>query len=217
MFLVVRDPAHGLVAAPESAADLDPLTEQALIADGFTWHSGIEAYTRTASTPAAVDHTASILRNLGHVVLASWTPLSGTRQPQHTPTRHRTESSPVNTAHTPPPPNPRQARGFLVTLSIPTTVPAARLQQCDVFALPEQQDRPLTVANVRKHPSFAARLLIDVHGTPEPLTLKASEPVQPLSMPRHVDVTCQLCRATTSTALDLVAHGEPQTWVCSLH
>ncbi|MGW1562765.1 hypothetical protein ACWCQ1_40635 [Streptomyces sp. NPDC002144] len=121
------------------------------------------------------------------------------------------------TAHTPPLPNARPSRGFLVTLSLPPTVPAARLQDCDVFALPEQQDHPLTVAAVRQHPDFTARLLIDLHGTQEPITLKASEAVRPLSMPRQVEVSCQLCRVTTSTALDLVAHGEPQTWVCSVH
>lgn len=118
---------------------------------------------------------------------------------------------------TPPVPNRRQARGFLVTLSLPPTLPAARLQERDAFTLPEQQDYPLTVAEVRQHPDFTARLLIKVHGTPQPLTLRASEPVQPLSMPRQVEVTCQLCAATTSTALDLVAHGEPRTWACSLH
>ncbi|MEU1273631.1 hypothetical protein [Streptomyces sp. NPDC005799] len=75
MFLVVPDPAHGLVAAPESETDPDPLTQQALTAEGFTWHSGIEAYTRTPSSRAAVDRTAHILRDLGHYVFASWTPL----------------------------------------------------------------------------------------------------------------------------------------------
>ncbi|KUN57285.1 hypothetical protein AQJ46_47900 [Streptomyces canus] len=77
MFLVVPDPAHGLVAAPESDTDLDPLTRQALTAEGFTWHSGIEAYTRTPGSRADVDRTALILRDLGHYVFASWTPLSG--------------------------------------------------------------------------------------------------------------------------------------------
>ncbi|MFI6661537.1 hypothetical protein ACIBL8_39155 [Streptomyces sp. NPDC050523] len=78
MFVVVPDPAHGLVAAPESEADLDPLTEQALTAQGFTWHSGIEAYTRTAdSSPEAVDRTARTLRDLGCYVLTSWRPLPG--------------------------------------------------------------------------------------------------------------------------------------------
>ncbi|GGX56014.1 hypothetical protein [Streptomyces chartreusis] len=116
-----------------------------------------------------------------------------------------------------PLPNPRQSKGFLVTLSMPSTVPASRLRQHDVFALPEQHDHPLLVAGTKPHPRFPGRLLIDLHGTPEPLTLKASEPVQPLSLPRRVDLTCQLCKAPTSTALDLVTHGEPQTWVCPLH
>ncbi|MEU1273630.1 hypothetical protein [Streptomyces sp. NPDC005799] len=118
---------------------------------------------------------------------------------------------------TPPLPNRRQTHGFLVTLSLPPTVPATRLQECDVFTLPEQQDHPLTVADVRQHPDFTARLLIELRGTLQPLTLRTSEPVQPLSMPRQVTLSCQLCQATTTTALDLVAHGEPQTWVCSLH
>ncbi|RRR69051.1 hypothetical protein EHS43_43110 [Streptomyces sp. RP5T] len=60
-------------------------------------------------------------------------------------------------------------------------------------------------------------MVIELDGTQEPLTLKTSEPVQPLSMPRRIEVSCQLCKATTSTPLDLVAHGEPQTWVCSQH
>ena len=76
MFLVVPDPAHGLVAAPQSSDDLTPTTQQFLAAQGFTWNSAIEAYTRQADhSPAAVDDTAGTLRELGHYVFSSHTPL----------------------------------------------------------------------------------------------------------------------------------------------
>lgn len=76
MFLVAPDPAHGLVAAPQSSDDLTPATEQFLAAQGFTWNSEIEAYTRQADHgPEAVDGTAGALRDLGHYVFSSWTPL----------------------------------------------------------------------------------------------------------------------------------------------
>ncbi|WP_371642603.1 hypothetical protein [Streptomyces mirabilis] len=39
MFLVVPDPAHGLVAAPQSPDDLTPDTREALTVQGFTWDS----------------------------------------------------------------------------------------------------------------------------------------------------------------------------------
>ncbi|MFG2793994.1 hypothetical protein [Streptomyces sp. NPDC048419] len=123
----------------------------------------------------------------------------------------------MTTGHDPPPANPRQAKGFLVTLSLPPTVPASRLEPCDVFALPEQPRHPLTMDDVRPHPVLTGRLLVDLRGVSEPLTLCATEPVHPLSMPRRVEVTCQLCEAMTTMPLDLVTHGEPQTWVCRLH
>jgi hypothetical protein len=76
VFLVVPDPAHGLVAAPQSSDDLTPATEHFLADQGFTWNSEIEAYTRQADHgPAAVDSTAGMLRELGHYVFSSWTPL----------------------------------------------------------------------------------------------------------------------------------------------
>ncbi|WP_031487295.1 hypothetical protein [Streptomyces bicolor] len=76
MFLVVPDPAHGLVAAPESSDDLTPATEEILAAQGFTWNAEIEAYTRLADHgPAAVDHTAGMLRDLGHYVFSAHMPL----------------------------------------------------------------------------------------------------------------------------------------------
>ncbi|WP_328868633.1 hypothetical protein OHT76_44060 [Streptomyces sp. NBC_00287] len=77
MFLVVPDPAHGLVAAPESSLDRTPATEESLAAQGFTWNCEIEAYTRqTDDSPAAVDETAGMLRDLGHYTFSSYTPLS---------------------------------------------------------------------------------------------------------------------------------------------
>ncbi|MGW6274689.1 hypothetical protein [Streptomyces sp. NPDC055060] len=79
MYLVIPDPAHGLVAAPQSPHDLTPLTEQALAAQGFTWNNEIEAYTRqTNHDPAAVDITAGVLRNLGHYVFCAHHPLPTT-------------------------------------------------------------------------------------------------------------------------------------------
>ncbi|MFF9171856.1 hypothetical protein ACF1AY_35810 [Streptomyces sp. NPDC014776] len=76
MFLVVPDPAYGLVAAPRSSADLTPGTKDALTAQGFAWNSEIEAFTRpTDSSAAAVELTAGALRELGHYVLSSYTPL----------------------------------------------------------------------------------------------------------------------------------------------
>ncbi|MFE2583313.1 hypothetical protein [Streptomyces sp. NPDC059378] len=79
MFLVVPDLAHGLVAAPQSSLDLTPGTEEALTALGFAWNGEIEAYVRsTDASPQAVDHTAGILREMGHWVISSWTPLPST-------------------------------------------------------------------------------------------------------------------------------------------
>lgn len=76
MFLVTPDPAHGLVAAPQSSADLTPATEQSLAAQGFAWNSEIEAYTRQADhSPAAVDDIAGMLRELGHYVFSLNKPL----------------------------------------------------------------------------------------------------------------------------------------------
>ncbi|GAA1042135.1 hypothetical protein GCM10009566_42270 [Streptomyces murinus] len=76
MFLVVPDPAYGLVAAPESSDDLTPVTEQSLAAQGFAWNSEIEAYTRQGDRdPAAVDGIAGMLRELGHYVFSVNKPL----------------------------------------------------------------------------------------------------------------------------------------------
>ncbi|MFF8674210.1 hypothetical protein [Streptomyces sp. NPDC015242] len=76
MFLVVPDPAHGLVAAPESPCDLTPVTTQFLTGQGFAWNGDIEAYTRrTDQSPAAVDRIAGVLRDLGHYVFCAHRPL----------------------------------------------------------------------------------------------------------------------------------------------
>ncbi|MEU0047269.1 hypothetical protein [Streptomyces werraensis] len=73
MFLVIPDPAHGLVVAPRSGDDLTSETEQVLTAQGFTWDNEIEAYTRpTDHGPEAVDYAAGLLRALGHYVLSCW-------------------------------------------------------------------------------------------------------------------------------------------------
>lgn len=76
MFLVIPDPAHELVAAPQSSDDLTPPTEESLAAQGFAWNSEIEVYTRQAPhDPAAVDVTAGMLRELGHYVFSAHKPL----------------------------------------------------------------------------------------------------------------------------------------------
>lgn len=96
MFLVVPDPAHGLVAAPQSSDDLTPLTEESLAARGFAWNSEIEAYTRqTNHDPAAVDITAGMLRQLGHYVFSAHNP----------PPKTGTDRSCTNQDHTPHPAN----------------------------------------------------------------------------------------------------------------
>lgn len=77
MFLVTPDRTHGLVAAPRGPEDLTPRTEEILTAQGFTWNSDIEAYTRpTGHNPGDVDRTAGALRELGHYVFSTNTPLS---------------------------------------------------------------------------------------------------------------------------------------------
>lgn len=123
----------------------------------------------------------------------------------------------MSTPHNPPGPNPRQAKGFLVTVALPTMVPASRLRPHDVFALPEQGDLPFTVAGIASHPDFAARLVISLRGASTAITLHADELVRPILMPRTVEMICQLCSAAAVTDIDLVAHGEPKTWVCSRH
>ncbi|MDT0392928.1 hypothetical protein [Streptomyces dubilierae] len=76
MFLIVPDPAHGLVAAPESPRDLTPVTTQFLTAQGFAWNDDIQAYTRrTDQSPTAVDRIAGVLRDLGHYVFCAHRPL----------------------------------------------------------------------------------------------------------------------------------------------
>ncbi|MGV9705308.1 hypothetical protein [Streptomyces sp. NPDC003483] len=76
MFLVVPDPAHGLVAAPESSNDLTPETEGFLTGQGFTWNDEIDAYARpTGHGPADVDDTADTLRGLGLYVFSGYRPL----------------------------------------------------------------------------------------------------------------------------------------------
>ncbi|MET8291511.1 hypothetical protein ABZV80_41015 [Streptomyces sp. NPDC005132] len=76
MFLVVPDPAHGLVAAPQSSDDRTPDTDGFLTGQGFTWNDEIEAYTRpTGHSPDDVDHTADTLRGLGQYVFSGHKPL----------------------------------------------------------------------------------------------------------------------------------------------
>lgn len=71
MFLVQPDHTYGLVAAPQSSDDLTPGTEEALTVQGFAWNTKIEAYTRPAdNSPADVDETADMLRDLGHYVIS---------------------------------------------------------------------------------------------------------------------------------------------------
>ncbi|MEV0530154.1 hypothetical protein AB0I66_42800 [Streptomyces sp. NPDC050439] len=98
MYLVIPDPTHGLVAAPQSTHDRTPHTEQALTTHGFTWNNDIEAYTRPANhDPAAVDDTAGLLRQLGHYVLSTHTPLPQTGTAGH----GANEDHPPHTANLP--------------------------------------------------------------------------------------------------------------------
>ncbi|WP_189966484.1 hypothetical protein [Streptomyces violascens] len=123
----------------------------------------------------------------------------------------------MSTAPDPPKPNPRQSSGFLVTTSLPDRLPASRLQQGDTFALPEHPDEPLIIDLITPNPERNASLLISTRDRTAPITLHMEEPIQPLRMPRTFNVTCQLCEATTTTDLELVAHGQPKTWVCNRH
>ncbi|MGW8951539.1 hypothetical protein [Streptomyces sp. NPDC055709] len=114
-------------------------------------------------------------------------------------------------------PNPRQANGFLVTVSLPSTLIASRFRQGDVFALPENPNEHLTIETIAPHPDLDSRLIITLNDKTVPFTLHVEEPVQPVRMPRTIQVTCQLCDTGTATELDLVAHGEPKTWLCNRH
>ncbi|MEU4166173.1 hypothetical protein AB0F46_04705 [Streptomyces sp. NPDC026665] len=117
----------------------------------------------------------------------------------------------------PPMPNPRQAKGFLVTVSLPSMLIASRLRRGDVFALPENPSRHLKIKAIAPHPELSSRLIIIPADKTAQFTLHVDEPIQPVSMPRTIQVTCQLCGADTTTDLDLVAQGEPKAWVCNRH
>lgn len=123
----------------------------------------------------------------------------------------------MSAASNPPMPNPRQSNGFLVTVSLPSMLVASRLRRGDVFALPENPNKALKVETIAPHPELSSRLIIIPTDETAQFTLHADEPVQPVSMPRTIQVTCQLCGTDTMTDLDLVAQGEPKTWVCNRH
>ncbi|MCK8431892.1 hypothetical protein G3I77_02285 [Streptomyces sp. D2-8] len=123
----------------------------------------------------------------------------------------------MSAASNPPMPNPRQSNGFLVTVSLPSLVIAARLRRGDVFALPENPNEHLKIETIAPHPELGSRLIIIPTDETTQFTLHVDEPVEPVSMPRTVQVTCQLCGTDTTTALDLVTQGEPKTWVCNRH
>jgi hypothetical protein len=123
----------------------------------------------------------------------------------------------MSAASNPPMPNPRQSNGFLVTVSLPSLVIAARLRRGDVFALPENPTEQLKIETIASHPELSSRLIITSTDKTVQLTLHVDEPVQPVHMPRTVQVTCQLCGTSTTTDLDLVAQGEPKAWVCNRH
>ncbi|WP_327356283.1 hypothetical protein [Streptomyces sp. NBC_01304] len=123
----------------------------------------------------------------------------------------------MNSTPNPPLPNPRQAKGFMVTTALPAALPASRLQEGDTFALHENPGEHLLVEQTKAHPHLPSQLIITVSGKDTPITLHANEAIRPLRMPRTVHVTCQLCGRTTETHLELVANGEPKTWVCNRH
>ncbi|MGX1668660.1 hypothetical protein [Streptomyces sp. NPDC055400] len=121
----------------------------------------------------------------------------------------------MNSTPNPPMPNPRQTKGFMVTIALPAALPASRLQAGDTFALHENPGEQLLVERTKAHPP--SQLIITVPGKATPITLHIDEPIRPLRMPRTVHVTCQLCDQSTETHLELVANGEPKTWVCNRH
>ncbi len=123
----------------------------------------------------------------------------------------------MSTAPNPPMPNPRQCNGFLVTVSLPSQVIAARLRRGDVFALLETPTEQLEIEAIAPHPELSSQLIITSTGRTAQLTLHVYDHVRPVRMPRTVQVTCQLCGEGTMTDLDLVAQGEPKTWVCNRH
>ncbi|WP_406260547.1 hypothetical protein OIA45_19920 [Streptomyces chartreusis] len=123
----------------------------------------------------------------------------------------------MNSAPNPPMPNPRQAKGFMVTIALPSALPASRLQVGDTFALHKNPGEHLLVEQTATHPDLPSQLIIAVSGKTTPITLHIDEPIRPLRMPRTVHVTCQLCDQSTETELELVANGEPKTWVCNRH
>lgn len=123
----------------------------------------------------------------------------------------------MSAASNPPMPNPRQSSGFLVTVSLPSMLVASFLRRGDVFALPENPNEHLKIEGIARHPELSSRLIITPSDKTATFTLHVDEPVQPVHMPRTIQVTCQLCDKASTTDLDLVAHGEPKTWVCNRH
>lgn len=123
----------------------------------------------------------------------------------------------MSVASNPPMPNPRQCNGFLVTLGLPALVAAARLLPGDVFVLPENSGEQLKIEAITPHPKISTHLTITFVDERAQLTLREDEPVRPVCMPRTIQVTCQLCGTAATTDLDLVAQGEPKTWVCNQH
>ncbi|MFD3618759.1 hypothetical protein ACFWWT_26660 [Streptomyces sp. NPDC058676] len=123
----------------------------------------------------------------------------------------------MSAASNPPIPNPRQSNGFLVTVSLPSLVTAARLRRGDVFALPDNPNEQLKIAAIAPHPELSSRLIITSTDKTAQFTLHVDEAVHPMYMPRTIQVTCQLCDTDAMTDLDLVAQGEPRSWVCNRH
>ncbi|GGX36275.1 hypothetical protein [Streptomyces noursei] len=69
MYLITRDPEHGLVVAPRSRVDIDTTTETALRRRGFCWNATMEAYTHpTDSDDDTKAQVAVLLVSLGHTI-----------------------------------------------------------------------------------------------------------------------------------------------------
>ncbi|MEU7583792.1 hypothetical protein AB0B50_40150 [Streptomyces sp. NPDC041068] len=109
---------------------------------------------------------------------------------------------------------PHPERGFIVSIPITNTVPAADFQEQDAFALPKAPDDHLIAQSSQAHPTVSTRLTIHALGRTAPLTVHPEELLLPLRMLRTFELTCQLCAARTHRVLDLVLHGTPQAWVC---
>ncbi|MHA7956378.1 hypothetical protein ACX9I7_01280 [Streptomyces sp. L500] len=111
----------------------------------------------------------------------------------------------------------RQATApFTVTVRLPDTVPAKRLEPGDTFAFPED-DTPRTVLCSAPDPHHDRYRLYALDDDPLPMCMREDEPIRPVRLPRTFDLPCQLCGRTSRIAVDLAVHGEPLIRICDQH